>query len=278
MNTTQKNAPQEHSAHKNAAQKPHSINSALSTYTWADWLMMNKNKVAIISACLLFALVGAVWMLQGANSRKIKDFETADILAEELQKTQKLFDDKADSSASDLSLAKLKSLNDEYTILQPRFDSLIAEEMLLRDKSKELDPYAKRTIERLRSLGLTDFADFSEVSRLSGMHAYNEALAAAVALKGRLAEKRAKATGSHEYLLEGFLLLHIATFNQKLGNHEAMLQTVLELKEYLGLSKRKTPLTSQERELASQMLAHLQDRQSSLLEYIHEMPQAKMAK
>lgn len=275
MNTTQKNAPQEHSTHKNAAQKSHLLNSALSTHTWADWLMMNKNKVAILSACVMLALVGAVWMLQAANSQKIKDFETADILAEELQKTQKLFDDNANTSASDVALAKLKGINDEYTILQPRFDSLIAEEMLLRNNGKELDPYAKRTIERLRSLGLTDFADFSEVSRLSGMQAYNEALAAATALKERLAEKRTKATGSHAYLLEGFLLLHIASINQKLGNHEAMLQTVLELKEYLGLSKRKTPLTPEERELASQMLAHLQDRQNSLLEFIQEMPQAK---
>lgn len=270
MNTTQKNAPNEHST----------LNSRLSTFHWADWLMMNKNKVAIGTACLLLALVGAVWMLQSANSRKVKDFETADVLAEELQKTQKLFDDNTGLSSSDATLAKLKGLTDEYTILQPRFDSLVAQEMLLRNKGKEQDPYAKRTIERLKSLGLTDFADFSEVSRLSGMQAYNEALQAALALKGRLAEKRAQNTNLHNtssqaYLLESFLLLHIATFNQRLGNHEAMLQTVLELKEHLGLSKRKAPLTAQERALASQMLGHLQDRQSSLLEFIQEMPQAQ---
>lgn len=243
----------------------------LPTNHWADWVMMHRKSVAVASACILLALVGSVWLMQIRSERKFKDFETADVLAEELQKTTKLFDDNNKAAGSDQTLLALKNLDDEYKILQPRFDSLIAEEMLLRDKPNELDPYAKRTIARLRSLGLTDFADFSEVSRLSGMHAYKEALAAANNLKERLEAKRAATTHSQEYLLEAFLLLHIATLNQKLGNHDAMIQTVLQLKEYLGLSKRQVPLTATERELASQVLAHLQDRQSSLLDFIGAM-------
>jgi len=213
-------------------------------------------------------------MLQAANARKIKDLDTADVLALELQKNPRIFDEKGISSESDKALNSLKELDDEYAILQPRFDSLIAEEMLLRENSKELDPYAKRSIERLKALGLTDFADFSEISRLSGMQSYKEALQAALDLKGRLEQKRKAGTSSHQYLLEGFLLLHIATLNQKLGNHEAMLQNVFELKEYLGLTKRASALTPQERELASELLAHLQDRQSSLLEFMQEAPKA----
>lgn len=212
--------------------------------------------------------------MQSANSRKVKDFDTADVLAIELQKTPRIRDGKNPFAESDKALASLKALDDEYSILQPRFDSLIAEEMLLRDNSKELDPYAERTIKRLHAIGLNDFADFSEVSRLSGMHSYKEALKAANELKGRLAQKRETLSSSHQYLLEGFLILHIATLNQKLGNHEAMLQSILELKEYLGLTKRKMPLTPHEKELASEMLAHLQDRQSSLLEFIEEMPKS----
>jgi NADH:ubiquinone oxidoreductase subunit E len=49
-----------------------------------------------------------------------------------------------------------------------------------------------------------------------------------------------------------------------------MVRALLELKEYLGLTKRQTPLTPREKELASEMLAHLQDRQSSLLEFMEE--------
>ncbi|MCE5294116.1 MAG: hypothetical protein LLF94_05830 [Chlamydiales bacterium] len=241
--------------------------------TWAEWLMLNSKLVAILSACVLVALIGGVWALNNSSAQKFKDFETADVLAEELQKTSKIFDDKTGSQSNEQALASLKTLTDEYAILQPRFDSLIAEEMLIANKGKEIDPYAKRTIARLKSLGLTDFADFSEVSRLSGLHEYKDALREATALKGRLAAKSKSDVSDHQYLLEGFLLLHIATLNQKLGNHEAMVQSIMELKEYLGLSKRATPLTPHEKELASQMLAHLQDRQSSLLEFIQEMPQ-----
>lgn len=237
---------------------------------WADWIMMHRKTIAIACACLVVALIGGVWAMQSSNARKIKDFETADILADELQKTPKLFDSKGDAQSTNQALASLKALDDEYSILQPRFDSLIAQEMLLQSNDKELDPYAKRAIHRLRALGLTDFADYSEVSRLAGLQLYKEALELATSLKTKLAAENSV----NQYLLQGFLLLHIATINQKLGNHEAKLQTVLELKEYLGLTKRKIPLTAEEKELASQMLAHLQDRESSLLEFIEEMPKA----
>lgn len=228
---------------------------------------MHRKTITIACACLLVALIGAVWAMQSSNARKIKDFETADILADELQKSPKLFDSKGE--AVNQALASLKALDDEYSVLQPRFDSLIAQEMLLQGNSKELDPYAKRAIKRLHALGLNEYAEYSEVSRLSGLQSYNEALALATKLKGELAAKHAANT----YLLEGFLLLHIATLNQKLGNHEAMMQAIVELKEYLGLTKRKTALSVEERALASEMLSHLQDRQSSLLEFIEEMPQ-----
>lgn len=242
----------------------------LPSSNWADWFMMNRRTVALYSTIALIALIGIVWFFQARNARKIRDFETADVLAEELQKSPRLFDGETDSSQA---LMNLKKLDDEYAILQPRFDSLIAEEMLVRNKSKEFDPYAKRTIQRLRALGLTDYADFSEVSRLSGLGQYNEALQFATVLREKLNAKKS-ANIQTEYLLEGFLLLHMATLNQKLGNHEAMMQQVVALKEHLGLTKRQTPLTPKERALASQMLAHLQDRQSSLLDFIEDMPKA----
>ena len=274
MNDLNKYDANKNDTHKHDTHKKSLFETSLSTHTWTDWMMMNRRMVAIASACVLVALIGGVWMLQSTNSRKVKDLDTADVLALELQKSPRIFDDKGTSIDADKALSSLKALNDEYTILQPRFDSLIAEEMLLRENSKELDPYAKRSIERLKDLGLTDFADFSEVSRLSGMQSYKEALKAATDLKGRLDQKRKAGASSHQYLLEGFLLLHIATLNQKLGNHEAMLQSIFELKEFLGLTNRAKPLTAEERELASEMLAHLQDRQSSLLEFMQELPKA----
>ncbi len=235
---------------------------------WADWVMMNKRLVAILCACAFLALVGGIWLLQSQNTTRLKDFETADSIADELSKSPKLFEQQDDGSM----LATLKSLDDKHSILQPRFDSLIAEEMLLRNKPKELDPYAKRTIERQRALGLADFADFSEVSRLSGLHSYKEALHKAHELKTRLGANKAKEATSNRYLLEAFLLLHIATLNQKLSNHEGMVQAIVELKEFLGLTKRKTPLLPHERALAQEMLAHLQDRESSLLDFMEEVP------
>ncbi len=244
----------------------HDKNELHTKRDWSEWLLTNRRMIALSCVAILVLLVGGIWLLQSSASRKFKDFETADTLADELQQGQKFID----GASPDQALAQLRVLNDKYSILQPRFDSLIAEEMLLAGNSKELDPYAKRAISRLNALDLTDFAAFSEVSRLTGLEDYKAALQKATELKAALANKPAE----RQYLLQAFLLLHIATLNQKLGLHDAMLQSIIELKEFLGLMKRETPLTAEQKAQASEMLAHLQDRQHSLLEYIEEVPQS----
>src|SRR5262249_16985223 len=161
---------------------------------------------------------------------------------------------------------QLKALDDRYSSLHARFDNLIAQEMLLRENQNEIDPYAKRAIARLRDIGLADFADYSDVSRLTGEERYNEALKKAQELKKRLADKYKKQkempneSTADEFMLQAYLLLHIATLQQMLGNHEEMLGAIYELKEQLGLTKRDVPLTSQEKEAAAVVLGHLQER------------------
>lgn len=249
------------------------MNDKQNTRDWTEWLTTNSRMVTVSCVALLIVIIGGIWMMQSRSGRQFKDFETADILAEDLQKTNRPFDG-GDSTNTDQALAQLKDLTDSYALLQPRFDSLIAQEMMLQGNTKELDPYAKRSVERLKALGLTDFAAFSEVSRLTGLQDYKEALKKAEELKATLTAKKQEANAKSQYLLEAFLLLHIATLNQKLEQQEAMLQSVIELKEYLGLMKRQKPLTRQERALASDMLAFLQDREHSLLEYIQEVPKS----
>jgi hypothetical protein len=51
-----------------------------------------------------------------------------------------------------------------------------------------------------------------------------------------------------------------------------MLQSIVELKEFLGLSPRPRRLTRHEKELAASLLSHLQERQSSLLDFL-ELPE-----
>ncbi len=231
---------------------------------FTEWVMLNRQKAALMLACTLLLLIGGVWAIQARNSAKIKDFELADTLADDLQKAPRLFSDKAESEVQDQTLLSLKALDDKYAILQPRFDSLIAEEYMVRSEKGAVDPYAIRTIERLRSIGLTEFADFSEVSRKMALGDYANALALANNLKAKIQPDE------ELYALQGFLLLHIATLNQKLANHEGMLSALLELKEHLGLTKRKTPLTQRQKELAAEMIALLQDRQSSLLTFMEQ--------
>lgn len=255
---------------ENKVEKPPLIHR-LATSSWADWFIMHKRASALLSACLVLIIVAGIWMMQARKTREIKDYETADILAEELQKQPRLFD--SDSSGDsqlkshNVALDQFKVLVDKYPSLQKRFDSLLAQEYLLLNQKKDIDPYAKRAILRMKNLGLNEYADFSEVSRLSGLQLHKEAL-----LKAKDLMKRVK----NDYALGAFLLLHIATLNQTLGNTDAMLQTIVELKEYLGQTARQVPLTSQEKDLADQILAHLQENQNSLLGFMEEAPNVAM--
>lgn len=253
--------------------------------SWADWLVAHRKTASLITFCIIILLVGAVWAIQKQKAREMKDFETADVLAEELQKNPALFTDRSEKGASaNSALEELRALTDAYSVLQSRFDSLIAEEEMLLDSQTKVDPYAERAILRMRNIGLNDFADFSEISRLASLHKYNEALTLATTLKTRLKENMAKEANAadliderlttREFLLQGFLLLRIVALNQKLGNFEPMMQAIVELKDYLGLSPRPRSLTKQEKELASTLIAHLQERQSSLLEFF-ELPAQK---
>lgn len=247
----------------------------LATSSWADWLVMHKRATATLSALLVLIIVAGIWMMQARKSREIKDYETADVLAEELQKQPLLFDNdtsiNSQQKSHDIALNQFKALVDKYPSLQKRFDSLIAQEYLLINQKKDIDPYAKRAIVRMKNLGLMDYADFSEVSRLSGLQLYKEALLKAQELKKRL---KAETAPKNDFTLQSFLLLHMATLNQQLGNAEAMLQNLFELKEHLGQASRAVPLSKQEKELAGQILAHLQENQSSLLGFMEESPKA----
>lgn len=245
--------------------------------SWADWMITHKKISAIFSAFLVMLIVAGVWWMQASKTREIKDYETADVLAEELQKHPALFelDDSVDVQLKShlAALNQLRFLVDTYPSLQTRFDSLLGQEYLLISQKNAVDPYAKRAILRMHKLGLHDFADFSNISRLSGLQQYKEALKKAHELKLRLqARKKAALEPSHDFALTAYLLLHIATLNQKIGNPEATLQSIFELKEFLGITNRTVPLSSQEKGLASEILAHLQENQGSLLDYIIEKP------
>lgn len=240
----------------------------LSSSSWTDWLVTHRKTASIALACLVLCVAGLVWALQKQKARQIKDFETADVLAEEIEKSPALFDNDQSADANK-ALAELRTITDKYSVLQNRFDSLIAQEEMLVNNPNLIDPYAKRAVASMKNIGLSDYAAFSEVSRLASLHKYKEALAAAGSLRNRLKENAAK-NSEGQFLLEGFLLLHIASLNQKLGNIENAQGAMVELKEFLGLVSSPRELTLREKELSGSLLSHLQEKQNSLLTFLEQ--------
>ena len=89
--------------------------------SWADWLILHKRASATFCACLVLIIAAGIWMMQARKTREIKDYETADVLAEELQKHPALFENEGGVSlqkSHELALSQLKALVDKYPPLQ----------------------------------------------------------------------------------------------------------------------------------------------------------------
>jgi hypothetical protein len=263
-------------------EKPKSCASCTSgklEFPLSTWLVVYRK--AILATVAVIAIISFIYIWIG-YSRKTAEYHTiqlADLLAQKIQKHSPSPFEIPDSSAQysmQQALLQLREIETKYPLLQSRYDGIIAEELLLEDNRSEFDPYAKRSIQQLRHIGLTDFADFSEISRLSGLQNFKEALTKAMTLKERLSINDDMATKiaspTKKYLLRTFLLLHIISLQKILGEQANFELSIKELKSLLGLTKVANALNAQERELASLFLDHLQEENELLLDYLSKTP------
>jgi len=180
-------------------------------------------------------------------------------------------DPKPEDTNQEEALLKLKTLDDTHPALQPRFDGIIANEMLLLRKTDSIDPYARRALARLK-VERPLFAQFSEICRLSGLSEYSEALAMAYQLRDALsaasqnANQELSSMGpADRFLLEANTLLEMAALEKQLHKKEACQKTLGTLKETIARAKASPDLAMQEAH--ARFIALLEDRYTSLLDY-----------
>jgi hypothetical protein len=168
-------------------------------------------------------------------------------------------------------LLKLKTIDDTHPELQPRFDGIIASEMVARQKRDSIDPYARRALGRLE-MELPLFAQFSEMCRLSGLCEYSEALAAAYRLRETLSAAHPEQSSldptlgpTDLFLLEASTLLEIAALEKQLHKNEACQKTLCILKETIARAAANPDLAMQQAHM--RFIQLLEDRYTSLLDY-----------
>ena len=225
----------------------------------AEWFIQNRKTVITSIVLAIVAISFCVWWISHRKNQEIRDFEQAEILAQDLQNP--------DIAIRSETLSELKAINDRYPILNRRYDGILAQEFIIEKDTSSVDPYAKRASTQLASVDLNHFAQFSEVSRLIALEDLQGALDTAVKLQAAV---EASGLTAHNFGLLAFTTLDIALLNQKLGKIDERNKALTKVAELLVLSTSSDPSIQ---EAAESIRGILQENNSSLLDYLQQLKQ-----
>ena len=227
-----------------------------------DWIVKNQKTFAATFAIVLLLAIFAVWQVSTKNAQRTKDFEQAHFLAQDLEKNSFAISDDDESSRKNI-IQQLTVLNDKYPDLHKRYDGIIAQEYILDQNESKIDPYAKRAIDQLQSVGLQYFANFSEISRLVAKNKLDEARSMAQALNTALKENATSKT----FALRAYTLLQLVALNKKLGSDQEA-QSMLQEARALLQESPTVLLTDEEKEIAQKIRQDLEKENGSLLDFL----------
>ncbi len=179
------------------------------------WAYENKEKAisyALTCTVVIFCVLAFVFTKTKNNSQKQQDALT---LCQDLEQTN-----------NKDSLGKLQSVISDDVQLQKVYDPVIAQS-LLYDQNAELDPWAEKTVMTLESCKLPLFANFAEVSRLSGKNMFKEALKSSLELKTLL--KKQEST-ERFFALRAYNLIETSALCFRCREKKLMEENIAELK------------------------------------------------
>lgn len=233
--------------------------------------MMNSKLIFILSQyrkqasygaiALLMLILVITWFSYSSKKKSLAEYQVALLLAEQLKKTPKLFEnDTAKTKSNEQIFNELKTLASQDTLVQERFNGLIAEEIILKQNPDLPNPYAEQAIKKLMTSGIPVYGNFSEMSYLISKNKRREAY-----LVGQ------KLQTNQGILLQAFTLLQQAAIEKKLGKVAELKKTLTKLKALTDpSSSTDTSFAAISENDASELSALLQDKQNSLLEFLEQ--------
>lgn len=198
------------------------------------WIVDKKMYFFSLFACVLFINV-IIYKVKPLISNKTPE---GAILANQT------YSDWKDASFKDSEkLDKLKSLVKKYPNLQPKYEGLIIQNLLMNDKlSKDDNSLADKALERIKS-DLPFYYEYSKNAILINNGEFQEALNKSKELKTKMLGNFSllEAKGLEAYcILFSFNLLRIALLEEKLSNVNNELLAWQELEDYLNIGSNKS--------------------------------------
>jgi hypothetical protein len=216
---------------------------------FVQFLIKNSRQIGYGAFVLLVLVILSYRFLAYRSHQTEKDF----ILAKEA--VQSLNNPEKEGG----SLLTLQSLLNEHKDLQPKYDGIIGQTLLVQGKTEEAKGYIKRTFNRVKHEASPFDLEFAKTSLLIGEGHLNEALKNAYLLKDKMLEAILPPS-----TLYAFNLIRIAFLERALKNSTAEQKAWTELKE---MGETSSPIKISAHEL-NKVMTHFDDQGASLKDFI----------
>lgn len=216
----------------------------LQTHPFFHWSVENWRWY--LYGFLLFAITSALGL--SLSTRSSTKAESNYLLADNyLQILQKNIPDETLNPSLESTLAKLEKITQEYPELQPKYEGIIAQFLLLQKEEQKASLFSKKILKRVQTDELPIYSRFTEITLLTSQGNYQEALSQSQALHKELLDSFQSPphskSDSSTALLFAYNLLRIAMLNKQTEHKEGEIKAWQEWERYAAIDKEnKDPL------------------------------------
>lgn len=236
--------------------------SLLEDHPIFDWFEKNSRKILIIGLVSLSLLFLLYRYSSNKNSQAEQDYFQASNAAVLLKTPGK----------TEGALIDLQAILTRHPELHPRYDGMIAEELLVSGNLIQAKEYAQKEFDRIQLLLSSSFLNFSKNTFLIAENQKSSALKNAQELKQKMTSELATGSVKHfASLLYLFNLVRIANLQQELNMNK---EAYASWEEFFQISKGKTelPISSQD---FNKFVKHFEIQGVSLIDYVTHLMQKK---
>lgn len=177
---------------------------------WTEWFSKNKQILLWVILGLFAILIIAFRMISNQQLNAENDVLQAQISYAKVEKT----DPAANPSEWNAELTKLEAILNKHPELQSKYDAILAQTLIIDQKSDLAVPYAERTFARVAHDAVNYYEDFAKTSLVIGLGQYEAALTQAQTLQSQLDQATDKENFGTLYL---YNLIRLAILHQQLN-------------------------------------------------------------
>lgn len=215
----------------------------------------HQKPISYILLALFLGVVLLYRMLAGQTSRAEHDYISLSESSAILNNPQ------ASTDKREAALNDMIALLNRYPATQAKYDGMIAEQLLIENKSSEALPLINRTLNRVTDTASPFVIDYAKTSVLLAEGKEEEGVQAAYLLRQKMLDEKSP----HGGVIYAFNLVRIALLEKQLNHRDLELKAWNELKD-MANSSHPVKISSQN---LQRVMTHLDNEGAQLSSYIN---------